>query len=407
MKKAAILLCCLTFAVMLSSCEVKMGGPGPGDPLTGSSSVTSKMDSSALGSAAPANLEDSVEDNLLETVYQLAVKELDQQEKDGKTLHSYRITSIELLAGDEQECYAQIFYDCISTDQGKSKASVMQPRYRITRNEDGTYLLDELTWDESLEGIPVINKRKVYDEHMEQLKNRYRIEGDTLSVTYDGDAFVTVPISAETAAKKSERTDTTSLQEGCYYISPELTAIAYGGRQTQVIFSTDQGKNWSTVAVGGNEIPIRSHYLSFYTPQDGTLLITGYRQMASETKLLFVTHDGGNTWTAQDIGDAWGPLVSCAAFSNESIGFIAHPNGNGKPRIQRTLDGGATWEPLTLPIPQEYEGLLPQTTSIRFDGAHGVLIAYSGESLYVRFVSDDYGMTWKADKSGTHAQVME
>ena len=92
--------------------------------------------------------------------------------------------------------------------------------------------------------------------------------------------------------------------------------------------------------------------LHLRTPQDGYLLDTA--------GLLFVTADGGASWTTLRLpladGEAIPPLNHSVAlrFTDADHGFAALSllaGGSGRTLGLRTADGGRTWTQESLPVP--------------------------------------------------------
>ena len=99
--------------------------------------------------------------------------------------------------------------------------------------------------------------------------------------------------------------------------------------------------------------------LTFVDPQHGWLLAHVDAGMMHDYVMIYATADGGATWSrlVDPTNDAL--QQSC---SKTGIVFTDNQNGwitgdcqgvqPGAPYLERTTDGGASWEPVTLPAPQ-------------------------------------------------------
>ena len=82
---------------------------------------------------------------------------------------------------------------------------------------------------------------------------------------------------------------------------------------------------------------------------------------------VLLSGGGGESWTLtasnpSPVSDVYG-----AGFLNDQVGFVCsrHFLTTG-PEILWTRDGGASWSPLELPIPEEYQGSVMDAYSPRF-----------------------------------------
>ncbi len=111
------------------------------------------------------------------------------------------------------------------------------------------------------------------------------------------------------------------------------------------------------------------------------------------TGRLFLTEDGGKSWTAVATRLTG---LNGLAFASEKVG-IAVGSGRGRASAVKTTDGGRTWsEPFVIGLPGTKEGIayVPGT-----NGRSLVVVGAAGSAL-----STDGGTSWKImDRTGAHA----
>ncbi|MEK6649931.1 MAG: YCF48-related protein, partial [Bacteroidota bacterium] len=143
-----------------------------------------------------------------------------------------------------------------------------------------------------------------------------------------------------------------------------------------VLKTTDAGETWTPLA------PVSG--ISFRSVQ----MVSSLTYVAgASTGQVSVTHDGGITWNTQLVGSAI--RQDAVVFFNDQVGVVGSPFDNV---IYRTVDGGATWNAITLPLPL---GLGVRRGSYDQSGT-GYLAAIDGTV----FISTDLGATWQASPTG-------
>ena len=58
---------------------------------------------------------------------------------------------------------------------------------------------------------------------------------------------------------------------------------------------------------------------------------------------LWYTRDAGTTWTEKTFPGSGAGVVRHIAFSNPTVGYLAHDTAANAGRILRTIDGGNSW----------------------------------------------------------------
>ena len=146
------------------------------------------------------------------------------------------------------------------------------------------------------------------------------------------------------------------------------TTLYAAGPGIGVAVSTDSGDSWTTVTSSAGQAFFGRIVVD---PDDASHLIAADVQSGVTASL-----DGGRTWTA---------LGSNPAAWVSSVDGLTTIYASGGPTPQRSLDKGATWEPLDVPA---------GTTLIEVSGT-GSLYAgvHDGRAVAV-WVSSDDGATW-------------
>ncbi len=196
-------------------------------------------------------------------------------------------------------------------------------------------------------------------------------------------------------------------------LNDDNVAVIVPESPVRLLLSADGGRTWRESVVANSEgmeafgdwrdgIVYYGGYIGFFGENGGYLALKAPPAMGREPIRLFLTDDGGDTW--REIGNPTDshPAVSTGAgFSTPRIGFVSYRYGeDAGPDIWRTLDGGETWEKLTVTLPDGYtenRRFTPLTPS--FDGEKGVypievLNTQTGEEELITMRSDDYGLTW-------------
>jgi photosystem II stability/assembly factor-like uncharacterized protein len=170
--------------------------------------------------------------------------------------------------------------------------------------------------------------------------------------------------------------------------------------------STDQGKTWQqrnwAPHQGGGGDPL----ISFVDDTTGWALFPGVPATSCTTQgaQVWRTTDGASSW--QLVASAVYGQVSPNAFAFEQCkdqiafadaqhGFLAAGDAINAPTIWRTVDGGVTWSPTTLPAPRASAA---NRQALRVTGITGfgntVLLSASDGSAGYIFRSTDGGAGW-------------
>jgi hypothetical protein len=261
-------------------------------------------------------------------------------------------------------------------------------------NSSGQKELDELNHE--------MNDEKPYDP----AQYPYKIENGVCSVSYDGGStWVETPLPIDQLDYYVDgHFKTNELREGSYVISPEKTALLYGGFNTTLtcLYSDDKGATWHTTPL--DDAPLYCHikFLSFPTSRDGYIIVGSDKTMSWEAESLYKTADGGETWTFAGAGPET-RLMQSAGFIAPDVGFISYRYIEGATALlYRTEDAGATWSPVELDIKPELQPYFtaPQTP-VWQDGRLLLMVREGSDSDYpeeepmqLEYESKDMGVTW-------------
>jgi photosystem II stability/assembly factor-like uncharacterized protein len=183
----------------------------------------------------------------------------------------------------------------------------------------------------------------------------------------------------------------------------------------QVWTTNDSGATWTYGSIDTSVVSGQAfspYYLNFADAQHGWLMIFLGGGMNHAYVALFMTIDGGATWT--DILDPY-TVNDIQSFSKTGMVFVDPQTGwltrdaqgvDPTPHIFRTTDGGVTWTRLDLPAPADVPNLYDSYSCSSYSpnafSALSVTIAmecldndtFKIEKDYAYFTSDG-GITWK------------
>lgn len=167
--------------------------------------------------------------------------------------------------------------------------------------------------------------------------------------------------------------------------------------------TTDGGITWTAI-----NVPFSGGHINFIDANDGWMLADLGVGAGSNAVAVYQTSDGGISWTLKYIND---PNHSSAAESLPLGGLkygltplnmqTAWIHGvvyaPGTPYLFRTDDGGVSWAPISLPLPQGAENSELTIEQIRFLSPTNGFITMrmiSDEIKLAMYISSDAGKTW-------------
>lgn len=232
--------------------------------------------------------------------------------------------------------------------------------------------------------------------------------GHVIISYYNGKSKVKAPLILYPASGDEESGMTIS--ETGVYISPEKTAITYGGfngNPVQVLISNDRGKSWSTYQVTKEPIGTTKN-IGFTTRNDGWIVLSRFNGMGSENHYIYKTRDGGKSWSEVkgNANEVYARVLTGAGYANDKIGFMGFRyETDFQPAICWTQDGGKTWTKLHIKGLDGFASYSMTPLSPVFDGANGrfpIQLSQDGASNVVETIyltSSNYGKTWSYNKA--------
>ncbi|QCJ42644.1 hypothetical protein FAY30_12400 [Bacillus sp. S3] len=339
------------------------------------------------------------------------------------TIVNPAFTRFTKLSGDENSFVVAVVFQvqipertpAIDYGWGKMQEDKVVPtivwKLTINKEENLTYTLTniERTTDTQI-GLPPVESWKEYQKKAGIEKPsesiRYEIKDQNLRVTYDnGKNWREVPVAIEELFFSESNSAEQQLGDGGYVITPEITAFVLN-KGTRVLVSTDKGKSWKESLVSDQLPFLRMLKLGFTSDKDGYLIITGDKTMSSEAHFVFKTNDGGQSWYNAGSVDDTHALVTDGGFISDQLGFISFGEYRLEeqppmPNLYRTTDGGANWERVEVPIPEEYRRYFTIAEIPTFQGTEGTILVnqgpqgdYLGGKVLAKFTSQDQGKTW-------------
>jgi photosystem II stability/assembly factor-like uncharacterized protein len=160
-------------------------------------------------------------------------------------------------------------------------------------------------------------------------------------------------------------------------------AVVFDSGDYMVLHTADAGRSWDPELSG----PADNHsvYMKFFSDGSGVFALVGARP------LLYVTVDGGRTWTARPALKAADQAVSYS-FIDSQYGWMLVRTSTivaSAARLYRTSDGGVSWVDLGAPVVGSEDAFEVQFSYL----TTGWLTTASNGAYAYR--SSDFGATWQ------------
>ena len=208
------------------------------------------------------------------------------------------------------------------------------------------------------------------------------------------------------------------LNEGqWFYLNGAHIAVIVPESPVKILLSSDAGETWQEATVTGSEsweflgeqreeTQYWGGYIGFFSERGGYLVLTSGVSMNHQKLRIYLTADGGTTWS--EIGNPCEQHISVltgAGFASEQVGFISYRYfEDAGPDIWWTKDGGETWSRLEVTIPSAYQNCCFTPLSPSFDGEEGTYpILASGEDgeETICMYSHDGGLSWSFEQTAS------
>lgn len=236
----------------------------------------------------------------------------------------------------------------------------------------------------------------------------YSLQNEKLQITYNnGETWKTVPVqkeslfSGEYTGNKEELIQNSFIlteKRSLFFFAEKVSEFDY---KLQFVTSHDQGKTWQQSTIIEKYPAIRYRKVEFLNESFGYVIVSGDRSMSSEWSSIFITSDGGLTWTETNRPDTT-RLVANGGFIDERIGFLSFGILNPEaPDVYYTQDGGSIWNQAEIAIPTQYEKIFVIAEAPFKEDDHLVMFInqgpngdYLGGLIKGKFISLDNGQTW-------------
>lgn len=170
-----------------------------------------------------------------------------------------------------------------------------------------------------------------------------------------------------------------------------------GGYDGVVLRTVDGGRSWASVGpadAAAAGLQIRD--IEATSAQHAVAMTVG----SGEESRIYVTDDGGASWTEADRMTDPAGFYDCMAFTSASTGFVLSDPVGGILTIKTTLDGGRTWTPMdtsAAPAPLAGEYYFAGSGTCLSAGVGPRLAIGTGGADRARVVlSANGGRTWTA-----------
>ncbi|MCM3715342.1 stalk domain-containing protein [Alkalihalobacillus oceani] len=187
-------------------------------------------------------------------------------------------------------------------------------------------------------------------------------------------------------------------------------------KEMVIAYTADGGRHWSQTSIPGYNMAVD---FTFLNDQEGWLLTVGDAAMMKSEKRVFRTIDGGETWELLssntdylESDEATRNALSLTGtangiiFSDAEHGWVSLDNPvSDELLFYQTVDGGKSWSPVELNVPEEVEGeeFITSFSVPQFFGSQkkeGIVIArfaYRDEQSTVAFRTMNGGESWDGE----------
>jgi photosystem II stability/assembly factor-like uncharacterized protein len=153
------------------------------------------------------------------------------------------------------------------------------------------------------------------------------------------------------------------------------------GNKGHIRLSTDGGESWDPVADFGQMEPDQCRFLSFADAKTGWAAAPFY---------IAATNDGAASWKEFDLPEASKNLAAIHLLTAND-GYLLDVSG----KLFITKDGGKTWSQQTVPLKGlQLQTLKCPTAAMRFTDAKNGVVVVSAKGSVISFTTVDGGKTW-------------
>ncbi|KAI1648421.1 oxidoreductase [Daldinia loculata] len=182
-------------------------------------------------------------------------------------------------------------------------------------------------------------------------------------------------------------------------LAPVSDKIAWvSGTSGIVLRSTDGGNTWESVGpeLSGIDSALEFRDIEAWSAEKAVILSIG----EGNSSRIYVTDDGGATWTQSFTNQEPAAFYDCIAFEDAKRGMAMSDPVDGKIRLIETQDGGATWDILNS------DGMVPALEGESGFAASGTCLATTAGRWYVASGGVDPGRVFRSS-DGHHWAVSD
>lgn len=193
-------------------------------------------------------------------------------------------------------------------------------------------------------------------------------------------------------------------QVDTFFVNKECAFLSYFSdiQEIVVMYTDDSGKTWNETYVSYKEYGGPNEtFLSFVDENIGYLLYCSDPAAGKMNKILFVSKDGGKTFQEQsELSTVMRNQPADMLFFTETCGFITTVNYGGEAYLYQTVDGGITWNPVKVNVPNVEKfsyvnGVRLEKVESSNQQATLILKGVGEEECYFEFITKDMGENWE------------
>lgn len=251
------------------------------------------------------------------------------------------------------------------------------------------------------------NEKELLGNKSRFMKKDYIINGYKMKVTRDyGENWIDIPITEEDLENTLDFYKMgIEIPSESYYISDDIggtIALIYG-EKPKILLSKDDGQNWEIIELEIEYFkPLTRRTIGFTSEMEGYMALgTDWSMGTGESKILYLTNDGGRTWAPNrlPLADSSNTLTGIQ-FSDINNGILSLDGGSGinEPVVFATTNRGESWSEVKIPldeIPEEVQYLTQIDSLVYEDGIYKLTLGQGlGQNMKVVFYSDNILSGW-------------
>lgn len=205
-----------------------------------------------------------------------------------------------------------------------------------------------------------------------------------------------VPLPASLVSSKGSKTTFS----GAHIISGQsMIFAASSGSKTVTYLTSDGGNHWTKSILPHSFLDTR---YCFINNSDGWLLASPGPGAGSENVYIYQTTNGGQSWneiytTNQHAGIPVTGIKTSITFVGKRTGFITNENGTEKGNVGLfiTHNGGQTWTPVKIALPAKFQShyLIPQHPMFNIQGTGILPVQVEGIGTAI-YRTNNKGISW-------------